>query len=88
MIPPPPVAPSAMGLTVSGFGTIRFEGADMAVPLELDETAPNGVWHGDPALCSAATGAALVEKLTELGARFVAHVVANGCNRQGAEATA
>lgn len=76
MIPPPPVAPHAMGLTVSGLGTVRFEGADMAVPLELDEMAPNGVWQGDPSLCSAATGAALVEKLTELGARFVAHVVA------------
>src|SRR5260370_37324406 len=59
MIPPPPVAPSAMGLTVSGFGTIRFEGADMAVPLELDETAPNRVRHGQPALCSPDTEAAL-----------------------------
>ena len=74
MVPPPPMAPQAMGLTVSGFGTVRFEGADMAVPLELDELAPNGVWQGDPSLCSAATGAQLVEKLVELGARFVAHV--------------
>ncbi|HEY0420939.1 MAG TPA: creatininase family protein [Acetobacteraceae bacterium] len=78
MIPPAPAAPQKLGLPVSGLGTIRFEGADMAVPLELDEMAPNGVWAGDPSLCSAATGAVLVEKLVELGARFVRHMVAQG----------
>ena len=35
--------------------------------------APNGVRTGDPALCTPETGAALVEQLTEIGARFVAH---------------
>ena len=76
MVPPAPVAPEVKGLKVSGFGTVRFEGVDMAVPIELDETAPNGVWGGDPRLCSAATGAALVEQLSEKGARFIAHWVA------------
>ena len=73
MVPAAPVPPEVKGLKVSGFGTIRFEGADMAVPIELDETAPNGVWGGDPRLCSAETGAKLVAQLSEKGARFIAH---------------
>ncbi len=74
MVPPPSTPPTVAGMTVSGFGTARFEGAEIAVPLELDEIAPNGVWNADPRLCSPKTGAALVEQLTELGARFVAHM--------------
>ena len=74
MVPPPPVAPSVMGSTVSGFATIRFEGVEIAVPVELDEIAPNGVWNGNPALCSAATGAAVVEKLVAVGAKLAAKI--------------
>jgi len=43
------------------------------VPVEYDAVAPDGVRGGDPRLSSPETGAALVEQLTELGARFVAH---------------
>ncbi len=76
MVPPPPVAPSVMGSKVSGFGSIRFEGVDINVPVELDQIAPNGVWNGNPALCSAETGAKLVEKLAEIGAKLAAKVAA------------
>ncbi len=75
MVPAPSTPPEVMGMKVSGFGTARFEGAEIAVPIELDQIAPNGVWNADPRLCSPKTGAALVEQLTELGARFVAHYV-------------
>lgn len=76
MVPPPNTPPTVAGLPVSGFGTARFEGAEIAIPVELDEIAPNGVWNADPRLCSPKTGAALVEQLTELGAKFVAHMAA------------
>lgn len=75
LIPGTPPAPRAYGLEVSDFGTVRFNGSSIHVPLELDTIAPNGVWEGDPRLCSPETGAALVEKLTELGAQFIRHFV-------------
>ena len=74
MIPPPPSAPTVMGSPVINFGAIRFAGAEIAVPVELDEIAPNGVWSGNPALCSARTGEALVAKLTEVGVKLARHV--------------
>lgn len=77
LVPAPSPPPEVMGMTVSGFGTARFEGAEVALPLELDQIAPNGVWGGDPRLCSADTGAKLVEQLTETGARLARHLAAN-----------
>lgn len=77
LVPAPAPPPTVMGLPVSGFGTLRFEGVEVQVPVEVDEIAPNGLWHGDPRLASAETGAQLVEQLTGLGARFVAHYAAH-----------
>lgn len=77
LVPAPAQPPPVMGLPVSGFGTLRFEGTEVQVPVEVDEIAPNGVWHGDPRLSSAETGAQLVEQLVDLGARFVAHYAAH-----------
>lgn len=76
LIPEPAPPPTVMGLPVSGFGAVRFEGVNVEVPVEVDEIAPRGVWHGDPRLSSAQTGARLVQELTELGARFVTHYAA------------
>jgi creatinine amidohydrolase len=73
LVPAPLEKPEVMGMKVSGFATANFEGAEIAIPVELDQIAPNGVWNGDPRLCSPETGAKLVEQLTELGARFVRH---------------
>jgi creatinine amidohydrolase len=75
LIPPPAPPPPFLGLKISGFGTADFEGAELALPLEVAEIAPNGVWNGDPRLCSAETGAALVARLAEIGARLAARVV-------------
>ena len=63
-------------MTVSGFGTATFAGVELAVPFEVEEIAPNGVFSGDPGLSSQETGAALVERLTEVGARVAIHVAA------------
>ena len=56
-----------LGLPVSGFGTIRAEGVDFGVPIELPEIAPGGVQAADPSGANA-----------ELGARIVARHVAAG----------
>ncbi|WP_431304402.1 creatininase family protein [Sediminicoccus sp. BL-A-41-H5] len=54
-----------LGLPVSGFGTLRAEGVDFGVPIELPEIAPGGVQATDPSGANA-----------ELGARIVARHVA------------
>ncbi len=74
LVPAPLPRPVVNGMTVSGFGTADFEGAEIAVPLEVAQIAPNGVWGGDPRLSSAETGAALVERLSAIGARLAAQV--------------
>src|SRR6202051_4237941 len=73
LIPGPSKPLEVMGLPVTGLATLGFEGVNISVPLEVAELAPNGVAAGDPRLCSPETGAALAEKLIELGARFVRH---------------
>ena len=73
LTPPPHDPPDILGMTVTGFGTARFEGAEIDVPIELSEIAPDAVFGADARGCSAETGARLVEALTELGARFVRH---------------
>jgi creatinine amidohydrolase len=74
LIPTPTTPGMVRGMKVSGFATADFEGAEIALPLELEHIAPNGVWGGDPRLSSPETGAALVEQLTVIGARLAAHV--------------
>ncbi len=73
LTPDPMPLQQVLGMPASAFGVARFEGAEIAVPVEYDEIAPDAVRGGDPRLCSAETGAAMVEKLTELAARFVLH---------------
>jgi creatinine amidohydrolase len=73
LVPFPLPLGEVMGLALTAFGLARFEGAEIAVPVEYHEVAPNGVRGGDPRLCARETGEAVVEQLTELGARFVAH---------------
>lgn len=62
-----------LDLQFTGLGLASFEGHEVAMPNEYDETYNLGVAKGDPRLCSAETGAALTEKLTDICARFVAH---------------
>jgi len=66
------------GVDVGGFGTLRYGGALFQAPIEANENAPDGVWGGDPHLCSAETGAALVAALVDLGVGFIKdHVARN-----------
>lgn len=68
--PPPP----ALGLPVTGFGTIDAFGLDVTVPLDLDAIAPSGVAAGDPTRGSAEIGARAVAWIVEAGSRLVAHL--------------
>jgi creatinine amidohydrolase len=73
LVPAPAGPAPIMGLSVTGLGTARFEEAEIQIPIEFNEAAPGGALNADARLSSADTGAALVERLTELGARFVRH---------------
>jgi creatinine amidohydrolase len=65
--------PTYLDLPFMGWGALSFRGHEVTVPLEYDSVSPNGVGAGDPRLCRAETGKALVDKLTEIGAGFVKH---------------
>ncbi len=73
LVPGPSARCKVMGLDVTGFATIGFEGVDIQVPLELDEIAPNGVFGADSRLCSAETGERLTREIVRICARFIAH---------------
>jgi creatinine amidohydrolase len=64
---------SVLGLPYTGLGTASFNGAEIGLPMEYDDTYHAGVAQGDPKLCSAETGQVLVEKLTDIVASFAAH---------------
>ncbi|MFT8243477.1 creatininase family protein [Roseomonas sp. BN140053] len=64
---------SFLDIPLTGWAKGEFEGVEVDLPLEYDATSPDGIGAGDPTLCSAETGAALCEALTEVCARFVAH---------------
>lgn len=81
LVPPAKPMQKIMGLEVSTFGSVSFEGVDIQVPVELDEFAGNGVLRADPRLCSAETGAKLTADLVRIGAAFIAHF----CAQRGAE---
>ncbi len=66
----------ALGLAYTSLGTASFEGAEIGLPTEYDEVYTKGVGGGDPRLSSAETGAALVEKLVDVCARFAQHFAA------------
>jgi creatinine amidohydrolase len=67
---------AALDLPYFSLGSANFEGAEIGVPTEYDDTYNHGVAKGDPRLSSAETGAALTEQLTGICARFIAHYAA------------
>lgn len=67
---------TVLDLPFTGLGTASFEGAEIGMPQQYDEVYSSGVGKGDPRLCSAETGVALTDKLTEICARFIAHFAA------------
>lgn len=74
----PPKGRKALGMDVAGFAAVKYDGARLQAPLEAIESAPHGVWGGDPAFCSAETGKALADRLVRIGAGFIRDHVAKG----------
>ena len=67
-----------MGIDVAGFAAIKYYGARLQAPIEAIESAPHGVWGGDPVHCSAETGKALSDRLVKIGAGFIRDHVSKG----------
>ena len=68
-----PSPQNLLGLKVSNFGTLDFEGVEIDAPAEFNAVprpAIETAWPG----ASAALGQAVADELVALGARFVAHV--------------
>ena len=74
----PPKDLKVKGMKVAGFAAIDYDGAPIQVPLEAAETAPHGVWGGDPKYSSAETGDKLVKRLVEIGAGLIRDHVSKG----------
>ena len=69
-----------MDLTMKSFTNAVFEELDVQFPVDYDVLVPDAIWSGDPRLASATTGKAIVERLVDQCAKFVAHF-----NKQCAE---
>lgn len=59
--------------TSNGFSGVMFRGAEVAMPFQAAEVAPDGISQGRPALASAEAGAAFVAWLADYVAAFAAH---------------
>jgi creatinine amidohydrolase len=81
-IAPPPQG--LLGLRVSHFGTLDFEGVEIEAPAEFDAVPRAAVTAAWPS-ASAALGQEVADELVALGARFVAHVasVASAASASG-----
>jgi creatinine amidohydrolase len=74
LMEPPSSLESAWGLPIKFFDTLQIDEGLITVPLEGKDTVPNGIFGGDPRLCTRETGVALVKKLVKVGAAIAAHV--------------
>ena len=73
---PPQPRGEVLGLPVSGFACVKFQGVDVDIPVSIRDTSTNGVTSGDMRACSAETGAKVTEDLVALLADFAAHLAA------------
>ncbi len=66
------------GMEIGGFAAIRYDGANIQAPVLASETAPDGIWMGDPKLSRAETGAELTRRLCAIGAGLIRDHIAPG----------
>ncbi|OCX58212.1 creatininase [Thioclava sp. SK-1] len=78
LMQPAPKGRMFKGLDVAGFAAVKYDGARIQIPIEAIETAPHGVWGGDPKLSCAETGKALTQRLVAIGAGLIRDHVAKG----------
>ena len=60
-----------LGLETSGLGAVRFQGVDIAVPLDITDVTDNGIASGDPSLVSATSGERMIRHMVDTCAAFV-----------------
>ncbi len=75
---PPATSGSVRGVDIGGFGAIKYDGAKIQAPVLAAETAPDGIWMGDPQFSSAETGRQLTERLCKIGAGLIRDHVSRG----------
>ena len=75
---PPATSGTVKGMEVGGYGAIRYADAKIQAPVLAAETAPDGIWMGDPKFSSAETGRRLTERLCEIGAGLIRDHIATG----------
>lgn len=83
LMQPPAAMGTVLGMEIGGFGAIRYAGAKIQAPVTAAETAPDGIWMGDPRFSSAETGRLLTERLCEIGAGLIRDHIAGGLAGQG-----
>lgn len=75
---PPQPLKDVLGLEATGFGTARFQGAEINIPVSVHAISTNGVVGGDMRACSAELGMTLTDYLVALMADFVKHLDEQG----------
>jgi creatinine amidohydrolase len=66
------------GMQIGGYAAIQYDGVKIQAPVEAAETAPDGIWMGDPRLSSAETGEALTTRLVDIGVGLIRDHIAPG----------
>jgi len=78
LLVPPSKGGKLLGMDIGGYAHISYGGAKIQAPVYASETAPDGIWMGDPQLSSADTGAKLSARLCEIGAGLIRDHIAPG----------
>jgi creatinine amidohydrolase len=73
-IAPAPAAGEMLGLPVSGFGTVEFEGVAVDVPAEFGDVPNEAIRQAAP-MADEGLGARVADALVDKAARFVGHFV-------------
>lgn len=63
-----------LGLPTSGLAAVKFEGVDIALPVDVTDRTSSGITGGDPTVASADKGAAIVDHLVGLSVAFIRHL--------------
>ncbi len=62
-----------LGLPPSGLNSVRFEGVDVHLAIDIDDICDTGIADGDPNNSSAEIGEKIVEYLVDFSAKFVTY---------------
>ncbi len=66
-------AKRAFGMATDGVGGSTFQGAPVAMPLDVTDVTDNGIISGDPTIATTEAGKLIVDWLVDFTTQFVAH---------------